>query len=740
MPELSAAGSTLPAALMLLPNVACALAYAALTVLILVQARRSRTGFLLAAAAGITAAWATAALVTGAPLQGVANALDLLRAVAWYGFCLHLYRRATATGRTLFTMLGLLALLGVFATLATGAAAASGTVSLFSPALALRLALAICQLLLLENLYRGTVPDQRWFVGLACIALGGLAAFDVVMCADAVLLHAASPTLVAGRPLVAALVAPLLAVAAARNRTWRVDIHVSRAAALHTATLVVSGVFLLALAAAGEVARNFAAPFGAGWGSLAEIALVFAGVIAVAVLLTSGSARGVVRGLLLDHFFTHRFDYRREWQRCIDALSAVGSGPLPQRVIKALADAVDSPQGLLFTRGPGRAGFAWAAAWNTLPARALPEGCGMASAILAAEAPLVLAPVLDAATVADLFDPSFDPWLAIPLPDPAPGSGLLGCILLAQPRAAFRLDAEVLDLLRILAHEVAIHLAQERAAAVLLQTRELRAYGERFAFVAHDIKNVSSQLSLLLSNAETHLADPEFQRDMLATVRASVARIGGLIRRLEPARERPAAPARLDPAPLLAALVAARQPLGGARLTLAPAPPAGPSYGDPSCGGGAAVVMEEAALQAAVTHVLDNAIAAAGAAGAVEVALRAVDGRVLIDVADDGPGMTPEFIRDELFTPFATRTEGGSGLGAFQARELLRAAGGDLIALSRPGQGTTMRLSLPLAAGPGGAHNPDRRDEDVTSRNDDDKVMVGADAAVRPAWFRVVHR
>src|SRR5579859_3038921 len=155
MPELSAAGSTLPAALMLLPNVACALAYAALTVLILVQARRSRTGVLLAAAAGITAAWAAATVVTGAPLQGVANALDLLRAVAWYGFCLHLYRRATAAGRTLFTILGLLALLGVFATLATGEAAASGTVSLFSPALALRLALAICQLLLLENLYRG---------------------------------------------------------------------------------------------------------------------------------------------------------------------------------------------------------------------------------------------------------------------------------------------------------------------------------------------------------------------------------------------------------------------------------------------------------------------------------------------------------------------------------------------------------------------------------------------------------
>ncbi len=49
-------------------------------------------------------------------------------------------------------------------------------------------------------------------------------------------------------------------------------------------------------------------------------------------------------------------------------------------------------------------------------------------------------------------------------------------------------------------------------------------------------ENVSSQLSLLLANAEHHLDNPEFQRDMLETVRASVRKIGALLRRLaEPA-------------------------------------------------------------------------------------------------------------------------------------------------------------------------------------------------------------
>jgi signal transduction histidine kinase len=58
--------------------------------------------------------------------------------------------------------------------------------------------------------------------------------------------------------------------------------------------------------------------------------------------------------------------------------------------------------------------------------------------------------------------------------------------------------------------------------------------------------------------------------------------------------------------------------------------------------------------------------------------------------------MTPDFIRDELFRPLSTSKPGGSGIGAWQARDLLRAAGGELTVLSKPGAGTTMRLSLPL--------------------------------------------
>ena len=59
---------------------------------------------------------------------------------------------------------------------------------------------------------------------------------------------------------------------------------------------------------------------------------------------------------------------------------------------------------------------------------------------------------------------------------------------------------------------------------------------------------------------------------------------------------------------------------------------------------------------------------------------------VVVDIVDQGPGMSPEFIRDQLFQPFRSTKSGGHGIGAYQARELLRESGGDLLVLSQPRQ------------------------------------------------------
>jgi signal transduction histidine kinase len=73
-------------------------------------------------------------------------------------------------------------------------------------------------------------------------------------------------------------------------------------------------------------------------------------------------------------------------------------------------------------------------------------------------------------------------------------------------------------------------------------------------------------------------------------------------------------------------------------------------------------------------------------------------GTLIIEIADDGPGLPPK-ARENLFRPFyGSARPGGSGLGLSIARELIRAHGGELTLASSTAAGTVFRLALPTSA------------------------------------------
>ncbi len=663
--------------------VVCAATYATLSVLIAIRARQ-RTNVLLAGSCAVTAAWATAAATwPDAGLDGPVGLLDLARLLAWYAFLLHLYHRSAAgTARQTRFFVGVLAAGAALGLLAAihGPFTPEPESSLLSLPIGVRLGVSVCELLLIENLYLNLPDHTRWHVAIPCVLLGGLACFDILYCADTVLFRRPSPSLAAARAATMVVVAPLLVIAASRGQRWSEQIKLSRTAVFHSATLVLSGSVLLALALAGEVLRQL----NASWGWVAEVTLMFAGLIGLALFLSSRSARSLVHRMIVHHFFADRYDYRRQWLECISTLSGTGSNEraaLHTRAIRAVADVVDSPNGVLFLRDGDVGAMAWAGSWN------MPAG-----ALLPAEHPLLQAArggewVVDVGQLGpEITDtPPLQQlgrlWLAIPLLSQA---GMIGVVMVGPPRVPFRLDQEVFDLLRIVGREVATYIAEQRATETMLQTRHLHDYSKRFAFVAHDIKNVSSQLALLLRNAEHHIANPEFQQDMLETVRSSVTKIDGLLKRLEaPATDQ--APAAITPVPRLEALLATYRRVRQATLTL---------EHDGSTG---KVAMSPDAFDTVATHLLNNAVEASSPGQPVRVAVRHEAERVVIDIVDHGIGMSPEFIRDHLFEPFRTEKKGGTGIGAFQARELLREAGGELVVTSEKGVGTTMRIVLARA-------------------------------------------
>ena len=657
---------------------ACAVVYLLLAALILARPPLSRTGAWLAFACAATAVWAaTFALAWELPVGRVAAWLEVGRSAAWYGFILHLYRRSVGSDEQIsraFKTMGLLALLILGGTPLLEWLAGPSAASLQSLGTATRLGLAICNLLLLENLYFNTPAESRWNISLLCVALGGIFTYDLLLYADGVLFHRLSVGLMEARAPAITLAAPLLALAIARNRRWAIDIHVSRDVVFHSFTLIASGIFLVAIALVGEVFRRG----GSEWGRVAATSLVFGAILGVAVVLTSGSARSRIRSLVVDNFFSNRYDYRREWMRCIDALTAPEAFvALHKRAIRAAAEVVDSPAGALFVRPPQDVAFQWAGSWN-MPAVGTPVAPGHPLVARFKDGDWIVR--MDQHVETQEWIPELPrSWLVLPLNH---FGTVIGFVVLGRPRAHFKLDREAYDLLRVIGREIASRVAEQRAMQVLTQTRQLREYSQRFAFVIHDIKNVSGQLSMLLSNAEIYADNPEFQRDMLATVRASVGKITRLLSRLQVERQE-RDHALITPAERLRELVATCHVTKHREIV----------FSDRSGGAGAAIDPD--AFDAVATHLLNNAVEASGSGSAVAVDLRVEAHGVVVDITDRGQGMAPQFVRDELFRPLRSTKQDGHGIGAYQARELLRDAGGDLLVLSRPNAGTTMRIILP---------------------------------------------
>jgi putative PEP-CTERM system histidine kinase len=273
-----------------------------------------------------------------------------------------------------------------------------------------------------------------------------------------------------------------------------------------------------------------------------------------------------------------------------------------------------------------------------------------------------------------------DAWLVVPL---ATGERLLGVVGLQTPRAKIDVNWEVRDVLKTAALQAASFLAQVQASEALLEARKFEAFNRMSAFVVHDLKNLVAQLSLLLRNAQRHADNPEFRKDMLATVEHVVARMTHLLLQLRSgtAPIENARPVRL--APLVQRVVAGKQAQGR-------------SIGCDASGEVVALGHEDR-LERVLGHLVQNALEATAGGGEVQVRLAEEAERALIEVKDGGIGMSPEFVRDRLFKPFSTTKRSGMGIGAYESERYVAELGGEIRVDSAPGAGTTIQVLLPRA-------------------------------------------
>src|SRR5262249_18258007 len=98
---------------------------------------------------------------------------------------------------------------------------------------------------------------------------------------------------------------------------------------------------------------------------------------------------------------------------------------------------------------------------------------------------------------------------------------------------------------------------------------------------------------------------------------------------------------------------------------------------------------------------------AIAADGRIQIGLLRDGSHAVVEISDNGRGMTPAFVEQQLFQAFTTTKEGGYGVGLYQTRETLERWGGSIEIDSAPGRGTTIRLRMVATETPPGRVRPD---------------------------------
>lgn len=379
-------------------------------------------------------------------------------------------------------------------------------------------------------------------------------------------------------------------------------------------------------------------------------------------------------------FASYKYDYRESWlgfNRALDEANV--QGDFYQLSIKALANIISSPAGKLWSRRGDL--FIYTDNWQS------PLNSPLNNE-LAYQLPMELIDFIERTNwVVDIkeYQSNQNVYQGLKLDHHSPlfqqhqifiplrrGEELVAVVGLRSSYSKPSLNWEDHDLLKAAGQQMASYLALFEATTQIYEREQFDAFNRLSAFVVHDLKNVTAQLELITHNAHRYRDNPEFVDDTFETVASATQRLNKMLEQLQRKQ--------LPKKEILQAFIPevfAKFKESASRLNV---------IGDiPEV----EVYANQDQLLNIIQHLHQNAIDASNESDRIHHRFDQIGQELHWHIVDKGKGMDPDFVRKQLFKPFATtKGNAGMGIGVYQCRYLLQSFGGDLIIQSELGKGT----------------------------------------------------
>lgn len=528
-------------------------------------------------------------------------------------------------------------------------------------------------------------PDALWKIKFELIGLSTIVTVQVFYYSQALLYRSLSMNYLPVRSFLYLVAAALIAYSLACRR-GNVHIQISRMAAFKSVVLIAVGIYLILLVLLGEGMQHFGALFSRN----ATLALAFLFGIGLLILLLSHRVRRQILVGLHKNFHQQKHDYRTQWLSFTEQLSTSRTGEeLLQRILSAYCDIFGFNGSGLFLFEDKSGGYCLQAEHELeMKQDLIAEDNSLVSFMATSGWVINTGETVQDIGTADLkiFRDNLVSFVV-----PLFGlKRLEGFIVLSHPINSNEVYIyEDYDLMKTISRQAYLAIMHQRLSEEVTHTREIKAIGNVATFVAHDLKNLVSNLSLIVENAARHIHNPDFQKDMIESLGNTVARMQKLISRLKNLGEQDHF--KQTQVNLLELAERTAHLIAGSSVTVS--------------GTAVTAYADENEIQKVILNLVMNGIEASPhhEPVAIEVGHAAAP---FIRVTDHGCGMSARFLRTDLFKPFRTTKSKGLGIGLYQCRQIIEAHHGTIEVNSAEGNGSVFTVWLAGASDSGTEPSP----------------------------------